>query len=50
MAGYAESGELAAAFSRDGVVCIRAALDAAEVAEAASAIEEVLAIPGRWRR
>src|SRR5215469_5366732 len=46
MTGYADTGEFAAAFSRDGVVCVRAALDAAEVAEAASAIEEVLANPG----
>src|SRR5262249_31861347 len=46
MTGYADTGELAVAFSRDGVVCVPAALDAADVAEAASAIEEVLANPG----
>jgi ectoine hydroxylase-related dioxygenase (phytanoyl-CoA dioxygenase family) len=46
MTGDADTGDLATAFSRDGVVCVRAALDPAEVAEAASAIEEVLANPG----
>jgi len=46
MTDQADIGDLAAAFRRDGVVCVRAALDAAEVAEAASGIEEVLANPG----
>ncbi|HTZ91681.1 MAG TPA: phytanoyl-CoA dioxygenase family protein [Streptosporangiaceae bacterium] len=46
MSGDADTAELAAAFSHDGVVCVREALDAAEVAAAASAIEEVLANPG----
>jgi len=39
-------GELAAAFARDGVVCVRSALDPGEVAEAARGIEAVLASPG----
>jgi ectoine hydroxylase-related dioxygenase (phytanoyl-CoA dioxygenase family) len=46
MAADTESADLAALFSRDGVVCVRAALDPAEVATAASAIEKVLANPG----
>jgi ectoine hydroxylase-related dioxygenase (phytanoyl-CoA dioxygenase family) len=46
MAGHPDNPDLAAQFSRDGVVCVRAALDAAEVAEAASAVEQVLANPG----
>jgi ectoine hydroxylase-related dioxygenase (phytanoyl-CoA dioxygenase family) len=37
---------LAAAFARDGVVCVRATLDPDEVATAARAIETVLASPG----
>ena len=37
--------ELAATFARDGVVCIRAVLDPAEVALAAQAIDAVLARP-----
>jgi len=37
---------LTAAFARDGVVCVRAALDAGEVATAARAIDAVLASPG----
>jgi ectoine hydroxylase-related dioxygenase (phytanoyl-CoA dioxygenase family) len=36
----------AAAFSRDGVVCVRSVLDPAEVAVAAAAIDAVLASPG----
>ena len=44
-AGPAVSAELAAAFARDGVVCVRQALDAAELAVAAAAIESVLADP-----
>jgi ectoine hydroxylase-related dioxygenase (phytanoyl-CoA dioxygenase family) len=36
----------AAAFARDGVVCVRGVLDAAEVDLAAAAIDEVLANPG----
>jgi ectoine hydroxylase-related dioxygenase (phytanoyl-CoA dioxygenase family) len=40
------SQEQVEAFARDGVVCIRGALDAAEVVEAAEAIESVLADPG----
>ena len=40
------AAELAAAFARDGVVCVRSALDPAEVAVAAEAIEAVLASPG----
>jgi ectoine hydroxylase-related dioxygenase (phytanoyl-CoA dioxygenase family) len=39
-------GRLAADFARDGVVCIRSALDAGEVAAAARAIDAVLASPG----
>jgi hypothetical protein len=38
--------ELAEAFVRDGVVCVRGVLDPAELAEAALAIETVLAAPG----
>ena len=41
------AAELAEAFARDGVVCVRAALDPAEVATAARGIEAVLASPGR---
>ena len=37
---------VAAAFSRDGVVCVRSVLDPAEVAVAAAAIDAVLASPG----
>jgi len=37
---------VAAAFARDGVVCVRSVLDTAEVAVAADAIEAVLASPG----
>ncbi|MGO9081742.1 MAG: phytanoyl-CoA dioxygenase family protein [Streptosporangiaceae bacterium] len=35
-----------AAFARDGVLCVRAALDAAELATATGAIDAVLAAPG----
>src|SRR5690242_16436126 len=35
--------EAAAAFARDGVACVRSVLDPGEVAEAAAAIDEVLA-------
>ena len=38
--------ELAAAFARDGVACVRGVLDPAEIAAAAAAIEIVLAVPG----
>jgi ectoine hydroxylase-related dioxygenase (phytanoyl-CoA dioxygenase family) len=38
--------ELAAAFAADGVVCVRGALDPAEVAVAARGIDAVLASPG----
>jgi ectoine hydroxylase-related dioxygenase (phytanoyl-CoA dioxygenase family) len=38
--------EMAAAFARDGVVCVRGALDAGQVADAARAIDAVLASPG----
>jgi hypothetical protein len=41
--------EVAAAFARDGVVCVRSVLDPAEVAVAAAAIDAVLARPGRRR-
>ncbi len=37
---------VAAAFARDGVVCVRSVLDPAEVAIAAAAIDAVLARPG----
>ena len=37
---------LAAAYARDGVVCVRSVLDAGEVAAAARAIDAVLASPG----
>jgi len=37
---------VAAAFARDGVVCVRPVLDPAEVAIAAAAIDAVLARPG----
>jgi ectoine hydroxylase-related dioxygenase (phytanoyl-CoA dioxygenase family) len=37
--------QLAEAFARDGVVCVRQVLDAAELIEAAAAIEAVLAEP-----
>ena len=40
------AAELAEAFARDGVVCVRAALDPGEVAVAARGIEAVLASPG----
>ena len=40
------AADLAAAFARDGVVCVRAALGPAEVDAAARAIEAVLARPG----
>src|SRR5262249_3537744 len=40
------AAELAEAFARDGVVCVRSALDPGEVAAAAAAIEAVLADPG----
>src|SRR5690242_4409935 len=39
--------EAAAAFARDGVACVRSVLDPGEVAEAAAAIDEVLARPGQ---
>ncbi len=41
----AELTELADAFGRDGVVCVRQVLDAAELVDAAAAIEGVLANP-----
>jgi ectoine hydroxylase-related dioxygenase (phytanoyl-CoA dioxygenase family) len=41
-----DEADPAAAFARDGVACIRSALDADEVAVAARAIEAVLASPG----
>src|SRR5262249_29207708 len=40
-----DADELAAAFARDGVVCVRAALDPGEVAVAARGIDAVLARP-----
>ncbi len=40
------AAELAATFARDGVVCVRSALDPGEVAAAARGIEAVLASPG----
>ena len=40
------AGALAAAYDRDGVVCVRSVLDPAEVAAAARGIEAVLASPG----
>jgi len=40
------AAELAEAFARDGVVCVRAALDPGEVATAARGIGAVLASPG----
>jgi hypothetical protein len=40
------SAGVAAAFARDGVVCVRSVLDPAEVAVAAAAIGAVLARPG----
>jgi len=46
MAGDAATADLAAAFRRDGVVCVRAALTAAEIAEATSGIDKVLANRG----
>jgi ectoine hydroxylase-related dioxygenase (phytanoyl-CoA dioxygenase family) len=42
----AEAGALAEAFARDGVVCVRGALDPGEVAAAARGIDAVLARPG----
>ena len=46
-AGQAGPGaEMAAAFARDGVVCVRGALGPGELADAAGAIEAVLARPG----
>jgi hypothetical protein len=44
------AAELAEAFARDGVVCVRSALDPGEVATAASGIEAVLASPGPLTR
>jgi hypothetical protein len=38
--------ETAAVFARDGVACVRAVLDQAEIAVAAAAIDTVLARPG----
>src|SRR5580658_9117421 len=38
--------EVAEAFARDGVACVRSVLDPAEVAAAAGAIDAVLASPG----
>src|SRR5690349_4894493 len=38
--------EVAAAFARDGVACLRSVLDPGEVAAAAAAIDAVLARPG----
>jgi hypothetical protein len=40
------AAELAEAFARDGVVCVRSALDPPEVATATRGIEAVLANPG----
>jgi hypothetical protein len=40
------AAELAAEFAQDGVVCVRSALDPAEVAVAERAIDAVLARPG----
>jgi ectoine hydroxylase-related dioxygenase (phytanoyl-CoA dioxygenase family) len=40
------SDEVVAAFRRDGMACVRAALDAEQVAAASRAIEAVLASPG----
>jgi ectoine hydroxylase-related dioxygenase (phytanoyl-CoA dioxygenase family) len=40
------AGALAAAYDRDGVVCVRSVLDAGQVAAAARGIEAVLASPG----
>src|SRR5215831_2926511 len=40
------AAELAEAFARDGVVCMRSALDPGEVAAATAAVEAVLAGPG----
>jgi ectoine hydroxylase-related dioxygenase (phytanoyl-CoA dioxygenase family) len=40
------AAELAEAFARDGVVCVRSALDPGQVAAAAEAIDAVLASPG----
>jgi ectoine hydroxylase-related dioxygenase (phytanoyl-CoA dioxygenase family) len=47
--GLGEAGvtaEQADAFARDGVLCVRQVLDAQELADAAAAIESVLADPG----
>ncbi len=38
--------DVVAAFARDGVVCLRSVLDAAQVAAAGDAIDAVLASPG----
>jgi ectoine hydroxylase-related dioxygenase (phytanoyl-CoA dioxygenase family) len=46
MARSVTDPELARAFARDGVVCVREALDPAELATAAAAIDRVLADPG----
>src|SRR6516164_6932826 len=46
MEAMAGAAELAEAFARDGVVCMRSALDPAEVAAAAVAIDAVLTNPG----
>jgi ectoine hydroxylase-related dioxygenase (phytanoyl-CoA dioxygenase family) len=44
--GTLVDGELAAAYARDGVVCVRSVLDPGEVAAAARGIDAVLARPG----
>jgi ectoine hydroxylase-related dioxygenase (phytanoyl-CoA dioxygenase family) len=44
----AVDGGLAAAFARDGVVCVRSVLDAGQVAAAARGIDAVLARPGPY--
>ena len=46
MSPSAVDGGLAAGFARDGVVCVRSALDAGQVAAAARGIDAVLARPG----
>jgi len=46
MAPWSADGELAGAFARDGLACVRGVLDAGELASASRAIEIVLAGPG----
>jgi ectoine hydroxylase-related dioxygenase (phytanoyl-CoA dioxygenase family) len=45
---HIEGTDLAAAFQRDGVVCVRGVLDENELRQLAEAVDENLAAPGPW--